>query len=56
MNIAQDKSNDPEMVDLAQKDLDQLTDKKKWENDLKIFLLPKDEDDDKNAIVIRAEI
>ena len=56
MNIAQDKSNDPEMVDLAQKDLDQLIDKKKkWENDLKIFLLPKDEDDDKNAIVeIRA--
>ena len=56
MNIAQDKSNDPEMVDLAQKDLDQLIDKKKkWDNDLKIFLLPKDEDDDKNAIVeIRA--
>jgi peptide chain release factor 1 len=56
MNIAQDKSNDPEMVDLAQKDLDQLiANKKNWENDLKIFLLPKDEDDDKNAIVeIRA--
>ena len=28
---------------------------KKYENELKIFLLPKDEDDDKNAIVeIRA--
>ena len=32
-----------------------LLKKKKNENDLKIFLLPKDDDDDKNAIVeIRA--
>ena len=55
-NIIQDKSNDPEIVDLAQKDLNELLEKKeKLENDLKIFLLPKDEDDDKNAIVeIRA--
>ena len=55
-NIAKDKSNDPEMVELAEKDLsDLLKSKEKWENDLKIFLLPKDEDDDKNAIVeIRA--
>ncbi len=55
-NIAKDKSNDPEMIELAQKDLSELLkSKQKWENDLKIFLLPKDEDDDKNAIVeIRA--
>jgi len=55
-NIAKDKSNDPEMVELAEKDLGELLkSKEKWENDLKIFLLPKDEDDDKNAIVeIRA--
>ena len=55
-NIVKDKSNDPEMIDLAEKDLSELMkNKEKWENDLKIFLLPKDEDDDKNAIVeIRA--
>ena len=55
-NIAQDKSNDPEMIELAEKDLSELLkSKEKWENDLKIFLLPKDEDDNKNAIVeIRA--
>ena len=55
-NIAKDKSNDPEMIELAEKDLTELLkSKQKWENDLKIFLLPKDEDDDKNAIVeIRA--
>jgi len=55
-NIVKDKSNDQEMVDLAQKDLNDL-DKKKdnYENQLKLFLLPKDEDDNKNAIVeIRA--
>jgi peptide chain release factor 1 len=55
-NIAKDKSNDPEMIELAEKDLSELlNNKEKWENELKIFLLPKDEDDDKNAIVeIRA--
>ena len=55
-NIANDKSNDPEMIELAEKDLSELLkSKEKWENNLKIFLLPKDEDDDKNAIVeIRA--
>ena len=55
-NIVKDKSNDPEMIDLAEKDLNELFKcKEKWENDLKIFLLPKDDDDDKNAIVeIRA--
>ncbi len=56
INMVQDKSNDQEIIDLAQKDLNQLIEKKvKYENDLKIFLLPKDEDDNKNAIVeIRA--
>ena len=56
MNMVQDKSNDQEMIDLAQKDLDELIkNKEKYENDLKLFLLPKDDDDDKDAIVeIRA--
>ena len=56
LNLLEDKSSDQEMLDLAQKDLDELVKKKaKHENDLKVFLLPKDEDDNKNAIVeIRA--
>ena len=56
LQMLQDKSNDKEIIDLAQKDLNELIEKKeKYENDLKIFLLPKDEDDNKNAIVeIRA--
>ena len=56
INMVQDKSNEQEIIDLAQKDLNQLIEKKeKYENDLKVFLLPKDEDDNKNAIVeIRA--
>ena len=56
LNIVQDKSNDQDIIDLAQKDLNELINKKeKNETDLKIFLLPKDEDDNKNAIVeIRA--
>ncbi len=55
-NMVEDKSNDQEIIDLAQKDLKDLLNKKeKNENDLKLFLLPKDDDDDKNAIVeIRA--
>ena len=55
-NIMQDKTNDQEMVDLAQKDLNELIgNREKYESELKLFLLPKDEDDDKNAIVeIRA--
>ena len=54
--MVQDKSNDQEIIDLAQNDLNELIEKKeKYENDLKLFLLPKDHDDDKNAIVeIRA--
>ena len=56
VNIVQDKSNDSDISELAQKDLNDLVIKKeKYENDLKVFLLPKDEDDNKNAIVeIRA--
>jgi len=55
-NMLQDKSNDKEMIELAEKDLNELIKKKeKYENNLKLFLLPKDEDDNKNAIVeIRA--
>jgi peptide chain release factor 1 len=54
--ITQDKNSDSEMIEMAEKDLDELKIKKQdYENKLKIFLLPKDEDDDKNAIVeIRA--
>ena len=54
--MLQDKSNDQKMRDLAQKDLNELNEKKAiYENKLKVFLLPKDEDDNKNAIVeIRA--
>ena len=54
--ILNDKSNDLEMRQLAEKDLQEIKDKKnKYENELKIFLLPKDRDDEKNAIVeIRA--
>ena len=44
------------MIEMAKKDLNELIEKReKYENRIKIFLLPKDEDDDKNAIVeIRA--
>ena len=54
--ILQDKSNGEEMKEMAEKDLNEMKFKKeKYENELKIFLLPKDKDDDKNAIVeIRA--
>ena len=54
--ILKDKNNDTEMVNMAKKDLSDMEKKKEiYESKLKIFLLPKDEDDDKNAIVeIRA--
>ena len=54
--ILQDKNSDSEMKSLAEKELDILKEKKiDYTNKLKIFLLPKDEDDSKNAIVeIRA--
>ena len=56
LHIIEDKSNDTEIIDMAKKDLNDLeVNKIKNENNLKIFLLPKDEDDSKNAIVeIRA--
>ena len=54
--ILKDKNSDSEIIEMAKRDLNDIENKKpKYENELKIFLLPKDEDDDKNAIVeIRA--
>ena len=53
--ILKDKDNDTEIVNMAKKDLSDIEKKEIYESKLKIFLLPKDEDDDKNAIVeIRA--
>jgi len=54
--IVDDKNNDKEMVQLAKNELTQLSKKKeKDEKILKIYLLPKDEADSKNAILeIRA--
>ncbi len=54
--IIHDKNNVFEMIEMAKKDLIELKIKKEdYENKLKIYLLPKDEDDDKNVIVeIRA--
>ena len=56
ISIIHDKSNEEDIKNLAQKDLDELIEKKEAnESKLKIFLLPKDDDDNKNAIVeIRA--
>ena len=56
INLVEDKTNEKDIIELAQNDLNELIKKKeKYENDLKVFLLPKDEDDSKNAIVeIRA--
>ncbi len=55
-NIINDKAADKEMILLAKKELTELIRNKDInENKIKIFLLPKDEDDKKNAIVeIRA--
>ncbi len=55
-NIINDKNNDQEMIIMAKKELDTAeTQKHKHEKKLKIFLLPKDQDDEKNVIVeIRA--
>ena len=54
--IINDKESDKDMTSLAEKELITLNEKKIiYENKLKIFLLPKDKDDQKNAIVeIRA--
>ncbi len=55
-NIINDKKNDQEMIIMAKKELDTVeSQKNKHEKLLKIFLLPKDRDDEKNVIVeIRA--
>ena len=55
-NIINDKKNDQEMITRAKKELDAAeSQKNKHEKLLKIFLLPKDRDDEKNVIVeIRA--
>ena len=54
--IIQDKDSDKEMVQLAKKELSELIEKNKtYEKILKVYLLPKDEADAKNAILeIRA--
>jgi len=54
--IINDSKSDKDMVALAKKELMELKElKENYENKLKIFLLPKDNDDQKNAIVeIRA--
>ena len=54
--IINDNSSDQEMIKLAKLELDELNEKKKLnEKKLKLFLLPKDEADTKNAIIeIRA--
>ena len=55
-NILNDPKSDTEMISLTEKEISILSKKKiECENKLKIFLLPKDLDDQKNAIVeIRA--
>jgi peptide chain release factor 1 len=54
--IINEKNSEKEMIKLAENELIQLLRKKKeYEKKLKIFLLPKDEADSKNAILeIRA--
>ena len=54
--ILGDKKSDQEMHLLAEKEIEEIRQKKiDYENKLKVFLLPKDKDDNKNAIVeIRA--
>tara|TARA_B100000029_G_scaffold16039_1_gene16585 strand:+ start:10052 stop:11128 length:1077 start_codon:yes stop_codon:yes gene_type:complete len=54
--IIEDKASDKEMIQLAKKELDELKEKnKKNEKILRVYLLPKDEADTKNAILeIRA--
>ena len=53
--ILQDENSDSDMKNLAEKEIETLKKKSDYTNKLKIFLLPKDKDDSKNAIVeIRA--
>ena len=54
-NIINDTNTDKEILSEAKKELLDLNKKTQYENKLKVYLLPKDEDDKKNAIVeIRA--
>ena len=55
-NIINDKENDKEMISLAEKEMkDAEIKRQENEKKLKVFLLPKDRDDEKNTIVeIRA--
>jgi len=54
--IINDKNNDKDMINLAKNELNQLSkQKEKYEKKLKIYLLPRDEADSRNAILeIRA--
>jgi len=54
--IIEDKNSDKDITQLAKNELNELVKKKQnYERDLKVFLLPKDEADSKNAILeIRA--
>ena len=54
--IIEDKESDKEIIQLAKKELNDLVEKnKKYEKILRVYLLPKDEADSKNAILeIRA--
>ena len=54
--IIEDKKSDKEMIQLAKKELNELLEKNNnYEKILRIYLLPKDEADSKNAILeIRA--
>jgi len=54
--IAEDKESDKEMIQLAKKELNELIEKNiNYEKNLRLYLLPKDEADTKNAILeIRA--
>lgn len=51
-----DSSNEPELIEIAKSEMDELKEQKiKLEDELKILLIPKDPDDDKNVIMeIRA--
>ena len=55
VSMVEDESNDKDIIELAQKDLNELIEKNKKRKWFKSFFTTKDEDDNKNAIVeIRA--
>jgi len=55
-SLLQDEKEDPELKELAEMELDELSQKRKeLENDIQVFLLPRDPNDDKNIFLeIRA--